>query len=123
MNPLTRFLNIDCLGILRRPNLTKEEQKRIVLQSLRQVGKSYDFNFDVESMEKVYCSKLIYIAYHGIDWHTKKSFGRSTFTPDDVAVNIFLDDSLELVTFYHDGQKVKDKPVQTLATLMASSLE
>jgi hypothetical protein len=123
MNPLSRFLNIDSLGILRRPDLTKEEQKRIVLQSLRQVGKSYDFNFDVESMEKVYCSKLIYIAYHGIDWQTKKSFGRSTFTPDDVATNIFLDDTLELVTFYHDGRKVKDEPVQTLATLMANSLE
>jgi hypothetical protein len=118
MNRLTRFLNIDSIGVLRKLGLTDDDRRTIVLQSLRQVGKSYDFNFDVESLEKVYCSKLIYLAYHGIDWSVKESFGRTTFTPDDIASNIFVDDALNLVSFYHDGKKVEKAPVKTLASLM-----
>lgn len=51
MNQLKGFLNIDSIGVLRREGLSPQNQKQIVLQSLRQVGKSYDFNFDVESLE------------------------------------------------------------------------
>ncbi len=120
MNPLKRFLNIDSIGVVRRSGLSALDRKTIVLQSLRQVGKAYDFNFDVESLEKVYCSKLIYLAYHGIDWPVQEAFGRTTFTPDDVAVNIFSEDSLQLVSFYHDGQKVQKEPVATLANLMGA---
>lgn len=123
MNPLSRFLNIDSIGVVRRSNLSEQDRKNIVLQSLRQVGKAYDFNFDVESLEKVYCSKLIYLAYHGIKWPVQESFGRTTFTPDDVAVNIFSEDSLQLVSFYHDGRKVQDEPVATLANLMGTDAQ
>lgn len=118
MNRLNDFLNIDSIGVLRRSGLSVQDRKQIILQALRQVGKSYDFNFDVESLEKVYCSKLIYLAYHGIDWTVNQSFGRSTFTPDDVAVNVFAQDSLHLVSFYHDGQRIKEAPVSVMAKLM-----
>lgn len=118
MNQLKGFLNIDSIGVLRREGLSAQDRKQIVLQTLRQVGKSYDFNFDVESLEKVYCSKLVYLAYNGVDWPVKRSFGRTTFTPDDVAVNVFSSDALQLVSFYHDGQRVQDTPISRLASLM-----
>lgn len=118
LNPLAQFLNVDSMGIVRRPNLTKEELKQIVLQTLRQVGKKYDFNFDVESIEKVYCSKLIYLAYNGISWSVNESFGRTTFTPDDVASEIFKHEDLKLVSFYNDGKKIREEPVSLLASLM-----
>jgi hypothetical protein len=118
MNRLSDFLNIDSIGVLRGAGLSSEDRKQIVLQALRQVGKSYDFNFDVESLEKVYCSKLIYLAYHGVDWPVKQSFGRTTFTPDDVAVNVFAKDALELVSFYHDGRRIEEAPVAVMARIM-----
>lgn len=122
MNQLKRFLNIDSIGVLRREGLSSQDRKQIVLQTLRQVGKSYDFNFDVESLEKVYCSKLVYLAYNGVDWPVKRSFGRTTFTPDDVAVNVFSADALQLVSFYHDGKKVQERPASMLASLMGFAL-
>ena len=118
MNPLKRFLNIDSIGVLRKADLSKDERKTVVLQALRQVGKSYDFNFDVESLEKVYCSKLIYLAYHDVNWSVKESLGRTTFTPDDVAINVFSGHDLQLVSFYHDGKRVQESPVAKLANLM-----
>jgi len=72
----------------------------------------------VESKGRVYCSKLVYLSYSGIDWPTKKSLGRTTFTPDDVAVRAAKDGPLQLITFYHDGQRVSDTPASRMAELM-----
>lgn len=118
MNSLEHFLNIDSIGILRKPDISKEERARTIVQALRQMGKPYDFNFDVESKERVYCSKLVYLCYGGIDWPTKKSLGRATFTPDDVAIKAAKDGILQLVTFYHDGKRVNDAPTDRMAELM-----
>jgi len=118
MNSLEHFLNIDSIGILRKQDLSREARAATVLEALRQVGKPYDFNFDVESKGRVYCSKLVYLSYSGIDWPTRKSMGRTTFTPDDVAIKAAKDGTLQLVTFYHDGRRVSDEPTVRMAELM-----
>ncbi|HET6419457.1 MAG TPA: YiiX/YebB-like N1pC/P60 family cysteine hydrolase [Geobacteraceae bacterium] len=118
MNTLEHFLNIDSIGIMREPDLDTGKRADIIIRALRQVGKPYDFNFDVESKGRVYCSKLVYLCYDGIDWPTKKSLGRTTFTPDDVAVKAVRGGKLLLATFYHDGKRVSDKPLEQMAGLM-----
>jgi uncharacterized protein YycO len=118
MNTIQHFLNIDSIGVLRKPDLSREARVNTVIQALRQVGKPYDFNFDVESKGRVYCSKLVYLSYSGIDWPTRKSLGRTTFTPDDVAVKAAKDGPLQLVTFYHDGRRVTDAPTLRMTELM-----
>jgi len=123
MNTLDHFMNIDSIGVMRKPAASREERARIVIQALRQVGKPYDFNFDVESKERVYCSKLVYLAYSGVNWPTKKSIGRTTFTPDDVAVRAVRGQELELVTFFHDGRQVEKSPTLRMAELMGVTRE
>jgi len=118
MNSLEHFLNIDSIGILRKPDQSREARANTVIQALRQVGKPYDFNFDVESKGRVYCSKLVYMSYSGIDWPTKRSLGRTTFTPDDVAIKAARENVLQLVTFYHDGKRINDAPTIRMAELM-----
>jgi hypothetical protein len=118
MNTIQHFLNIDSIGILRKPGQSKEARANTIILALRQVGKPYDFNFDVESKGRVYCSKLVYLSYSGIDWPTQKTLGRTTFTPDDVAVKAAKDGQLQLVTFYHDGKRVTDAPTIRMAELM-----
>ena len=118
MNRLEKFLNIDSIGVLRQPDLTNEQRRQAILLALRQVGKPYDFNFDVESNRSVYCSKLIYISYDSIDWPVKRSLGRTTFTPDDIASRAIGDGELDLVYFYHDGQRVKRQPRALMAALL-----
>lgn len=123
MNSLEHFLNIDSIGVLRKPGLSRGSRAKTIIQALRQVGKPYDFNFDVESKERVYCSKLVYLSYSGIDWPTRKSLGRTTFTPDDVAAKAAPGGDLQLVTFYHDGKLVKDQPLERMVRLMGVQAE
>ena len=119
MNPLEQFMNIDSVGVLRKPTVNAAERSKVILQALRQVGKPYDFNFDVESKGKVYCSKLVYLTYSGIEWPTKKSLGRTTFTPDDVAAKALSGD-FQLILFYHDGKQVEAPLLQRMAELMGA---
>ncbi len=118
INSLDQFMNIDSLGVMRRVNDLPEARAQVVLQALRQVGKPYDFNFEVESKRGVYCSKLVYLAYGDISWPTEKSFGRTTFTPDHVAEQALRGEELELVRFFHDGREVKHQPKEAMAQLM-----
>lgn len=118
MNTMRHFLNIDSIGVLRKTAASREDRARTVIQALRQVGKPYDFNFDVESKGRVYCSKLVYLSYSGVEWPTKKSLGRTTFTPDDVAIKAIKGGTLQLVTFYHEGYRVSHDPLNTMAKLM-----
>jgi hypothetical protein len=118
LNTLPHFLNIDSIGVLRKADLSREARAAAIIAALRQIGKPYDFNFDVESKERVYCSKLVYLTYSGIDWPTKKSLGRTTFTPDDVAVKAVRDGDLQVVAFYHDGRRVITAPEERMAELM-----
>lgn len=118
MNTLDHFFNIDSFGALRKPGIEREARARTIVQALRQVGKPYDFNFDVESKERVYCSKLVYLSYSGVEWPTKRSIGRTTFTPDDVAMKAAKDGSLQVVAFYHDGKRVDKDPAGIMAQLM-----
>lgn len=84
MNTLEHFLNIDSIGILRKPDQTARTVPARSSGRCTRWGKPYDFNFEVETRNRVYCSKLVYLSYASMEWPTRKSLGRATITPDDV---------------------------------------
>ena len=118
MNSLTHFINVDDLAVLRSRGLKKELRAETIIQVLRQVGKEYDFNFDVETTDKIVCSELVYTSYTRMDWPTEKTLGRATISPDNVASKVFKGGPLDLVLFYHDGTLVDKSPVLQMAKLM-----
>lgn len=87
LNTLEEFLNIDELTLFRQPNVldNKEEAARIYERGLAQLGKDYDFNFDVNTLDKIVCSELIYHAFGKINWPVKYIMGRPTISPDNLA--------------------------------------
>jgi uncharacterized protein YycO len=119
MNTVEHFLNIDDLGILRRnPALDRDTLRHHILLAFRQVGKAYDFNFDVETTDKIVCSELAYVVYTDMNWPIDKALGRYTISPDNVALKALYGGPLELVLFYHDGRPVNEKPLERMAELM-----
>jgi uncharacterized protein YycO len=118
MNPVDHFLNIDDLAVLRHGTRDPVATSEVIIQSLRQVGKSYDFNFNVETTDRIVCSELVYLAYTDIQWPTVKAMGRATISPDNIAEKALQNGPLELALIYHDGQPVTEKQTDTLAQLM-----
>ena len=108
MNTLEHFLNIDDLAVLRQNEMPAAQQREVILQALRQVGKGYDFNFDVMSTDRIVCSELVYHTYVHLDWPTKRMLGRSTISPDNVAVRATRGGPLNVALLYHDGKEIAE---------------
>ena len=114
LSSLDEFLNVDDLAVLRPTALWEypaedkrpDQLREAVTLALRQVGKTYDFNFDVNTTDKIVCSELAYVSFPTIRWATDSQMGRDTISPDRVAEKSFNDTPLRLITFYHDGKLV-----------------
>ncbi len=119
LNTLEHFLNVDDLAVMRLRKLEAAGKAEVILQALRQMGKRYDFNFDVETRDTVGCAELVYHAYGHVDWPTRKRLGRATITPDDIAVKALDDGPLTLVQLYNDGEKVSEDLKQSLEEMLA----
>lgn len=117
VNSIAHFLNVDDLAILRSTNTAKGIKIKHILLALKQVGKDYDFNFDVETTDKIVCSELVYTVYTDMNWPTEKALGRYTISPDNVA-NKTMDGSLELVMLYHDGEEITTQQVSFMEQLI-----
>jgi len=142
LNTLEKFLNIDELTIMRKEDGLKNPELLIaeISRGMDQIGKAYDFNFDVATLDKIVCSELIYITFGNVLWPTHYRFGRVTITPDDIAEVLFFKNSkfkiqqyfvakeahnIEMVDLSHiadefnyelrtkDGNSTKDEPNQT----------
>ncbi|PKO85842.1 MAG: Poxvirus G6 [Betaproteobacteria bacterium HGW-Betaproteobacteria-12] len=118
MNTLAHFVNVDDLAVLRPRTATPAERIKVVLQALRQVGKAYDFNFDVESTDRIVCSELVYHAYGDIRWPTARHLGRSTVSPDNIAVLATGEGPFAVALLYHDGREVSDAAHRYMDTLV-----
>ena len=109
LSTLEEFLNVDDLLIL-RPVFDEEQSEELTREALllafRQVGKRYDFNFDVDTTDRIVCSELAYVSFPSVRWPTEKALGRHTISPDNVARMAWDDVPLKLVLLYHDGQRV-----------------
>ncbi len=122
LSTLDHFMNIDDFAIL-RPIFNEDSKeslsKEAIIMAFRQLGKKYDFNFDVNTTDKIVCSELAYVSFPSVDWPTEKTLGRYSISPDNVAKLAWNNLPLELILFYHDGELVDEKiQVEKMKELM-----
>jgi uncharacterized protein YycO len=118
MNSLSHFMNIDDFAILREAAISDRQRAQVIIQALRQVGKGYDFNFDVESTDTIVCSELVYHTYSHQAWPTARHLGRVTISPDNVALRSLPGDIMSVVLLYHDGEEIAEAPASFMAGLL-----
>ena len=106
INTLEHFLNIDDMAVLRDQNLAQNKHtlKQSLLKGFAQIGKEYDFNFDVETDTKIVCSELAFVVYDNYDWPIDKVAGRYTISPDHIAQKATGSGEFSPVMLYHDGK-------------------
>lgn len=108
INSLHHFLNVDDLAILRPANFSPQTLSKILARAFRQIGKPYDFNFDIETNDRIVCSELIYVSYANIQWPTQKTLGRFTVSPTHIAEKVGPDNPFTLITLYLHGAPITD---------------
>ncbi len=109
LKTLEDFINVDELAIARiiaYTNLNKADKIALYQNALAQLGKEYDFNFDVETSDKLVCSELLYQVFGSIYWPTDKFLKRSTISPDNVlSLALYQNTPIELVYFIEAKNK------------------
>jgi len=118
LNTLEHFLNIDDLLVIRPRPLSRTETRAALLRTFGQLGKSYDFNFDVESDRRIVCSELAFVVFPDVAWPTTRVLGRSSISPDQVAVKAGPGGVFTPVILYHDGVPIREKLVESLQCLL-----
>ncbi len=109
LNTVEHFMDVDDIAILRlSQKIDLSEEKETMLRAFRQLDKEYDFNFDVETTDKIVCSELAYMVYTHIEWPTERTLGRDTISPDNVGyLAIGKSSPFELIKFYYKGKNLK----------------
>jgi hypothetical protein len=119
---LEDFMNIDELTIVRKkdvldsPELIREQ----ITRGFEQIGKSYDFNFDISTLDKIVCSELIYIVFGHVNWMTRYRVERPTVTPDDLGEILFMKNTRFNISQYFLSTKrqiVETPTIERLASL------
>lgn len=124
LNTIEHFLNIDDLAIMHNENETLEDKKERLILTLRQLGKEYDFKFDIETSIKIVCSELIYATDILIDWATETTAGIHTISPDNVATKSVEDDTVfSIPLLYHDAEEITTDRKAYMQGLLDGSIE
>ena len=108
INSLEHFLNIDALAVLRPVSLNRQERQKAVLRAFAQLGKEYDYNFDVETDKRIVCSEIAYVVFNNYDWDTENIWGRATISPDNVAHFAEKTGKFHPVILYLNGEAVAE---------------
>ncbi len=104
-NDLHSFLDVDQLAILRQKNLFDDMARvRLIYKHLfAQLGKKYDYNFDLSNATTLSCAELIYLTYEDIRWPTQYSWSRETISPDNIVSILFYTNSPFTFVSYFKG--------------------
>lgn len=116
LNTLDHFLNIDEFLVVRlREEPTQAQLVTFMKNAKAQYGKQYDFNFDIESKNKIVCSELAYVIFtdKSIEWPNAKSVGRFTISPDHVMTLAFPGKPFHPILMY-DKNGVRKENTETM---------
>ena len=96
INTLEHFLDVDDYAVMRAKEcdewkegepfcLSPAIKKEYLMMAFSQIGKDYDFAFDVNTEETIVCSELLYRTFLDIKFETTLTVGSYNITPDQVA--------------------------------------
>ena len=120
LNSIEHFLNVDDLAIMHDTSeydtLNRTQRIKRVIE---QLGKEYDFEYDIEDSSKIICSELVYISSIHIDWDTERFAGISTISPDNVAIkSTEVDTIFRIPLMYVNGELVTSDEKAYMTTVL-----
>jgi uncharacterized protein YycO len=103
------FTKGNSIIVIRPKRVTKEQSFRMNEILAAQIGKNYDYNFNVESPDEIFCSELIYLVYEQIEWKTKNIGSQFAISPDHV-VQTALKNKQFAIPFYSNNENQIKNP-------------
>lgn len=119
LNTVEHFLNVDDLSIMHDERETQEEKISRIRLVIKQLGKEYDFEYDIEDNSKVICSELVYITSLNIEWDIDNTLGIISISPDNVAIVSTRENTVFTIPLiYHDGVLIESEPKEYMKNIL-----
>ncbi len=123
MSYLHEFQNVDEIAAYRiKGILDNPIRLEVSLETLMaQIGKDYDFNFDVSTTSSIVCSELVYHSMAQIHWPTEYKVGRETISPDNLAELAFYENaplSLVFNIYAEEKNQLKQRSPEEVGALL-----
>lgn len=120
LNPLDHFLNIDDLLVLRDIRKVSDDYRRkAIRRTFQQIGKEYDFNFDVNTQDRIICSEIAYVVFSDVKFPLDRTLGRNTISPDNVVKKAQGDSAVfEPVILYYNGKRYRQNLTKSVDLLL-----
>jgi hypothetical protein len=94
-----------------RYNVLNQVQKDSVFHTIsKQLGKEYDFNFNIKSSDRINCTELLYLSFDFIPWITRTYLGRETLFPDDILQTALNNPDFSIVALVYNNGGVIQNP-------------
>lgn len=101
-SPLDRVLNGDGAVVLRPLCLSEADRRAALLRPVAQLGRPFDFGFDADTPDAVFCTELIDRALPQAELPRRTLFDTTTILPDDLArVALDGESPLSVAAFIH----------------------
>ncbi len=113
-----QFIDGEIFLIIRMENISDNERKTMVRRLFSQITKKYDFNFDILSPDKIFCSELVFLVFDQVRWLTHKTFGRLTITPDEIAESVLLNPRMRFAGLLTPAGATVSPPADLVFRLM-----
>jgi 1-acyl-sn-glycerol-3-phosphate acyltransferase len=122
-----------CIGVADaaaalRPRVSETEIREAIARAFTHLGKSYDFDFDFFSSDKIVCTELVYRSYDGsLQFPLVDVMGRKTLPPTEL-VRKFVTErgqpkaQLECVCFL-DGDEVRGRALFKSEDIFATTVQ
>lgn len=108
-----KFLEGEEFLIIRPLFITDDQHAAMEGLLKAQIGKRYDFNYNVESPDRLACTELIYLVFDQVDWETVKIAERY-MVPPDCLVRTALNSGKLSVQYYIGPEKITELPERRL---------
>ncbi len=112
INTFKNFTNIDDFVHLRLNDEPALEKKReMIIKVFAQIGKKYDFGYNIESNKKIICSELHYLVFDQVKFKTNRVLGINSLSVDQIAEQGIKGGAFYPIALYLNGIKVKDDKI------------
>jgi hypothetical protein len=103
--------------IIIRPEMNDYQKTRIKQNIIRQLGKKYDYNLNIEMSDRIYCTELVFLGYDYIRWIERPLLGRYNILPDDILNTALLGNGLEIKAMIKDKKLIRNPNINEITGL------
>ena len=109
LNSYKHFTQVDDFALLRQNEKWEQvDAGEHIVRALSQVGKAYDFEFDVETPTAIVCSELHYTVFRNLTFNTTNILNRNTISVDQVSYQGYSGSKFTPHILYIDGVEIKE---------------